>query len=160
MLPYVHCTFAFFRHIAKLGTAGSVMHSFPWKAAAELLNRLLADVIASNKSTPGEPSDEDIFRIGCESVPKPGKYYKYALPEDYAQRGLVWTTEYLPDDWFSEYKPDDEDRHRQVPEMEMERKVRILWLAAQSAQHASEFLNYVYDPETDRQSFVATVVAP
>ncbi|KAK5991255.1 EST/SMG-like 1-like protein [Cladobotryum mycophilum] len=122
ILSYLHTTLVFLHHMTKFPTAMSHIETkFPWKLTALMLNYLKqsckVEVRMESEKFPGALKNE---------LPRP-------LPEDYALRGLVYTGEYFPADWFSNDKVDDDEKYFELASMIHERKERILWLGRRIA---------------------------
>jgi hypothetical protein len=56
------------------------------------------------------------------------------FPEDFALRGLLWTEDYFPTEWFTNEKIDEEEKYHERASMTAQRKERILWLAVRIAR--------------------------
>jgi len=112
--PYLHASLAFLHFLSSFPAAMYHLEGhYPWKLLALMLNTLLV-------------SYSDYSRIEGEEFPRGDS--NRPLPDDYALRGLLWTKEYFPNDWFTS-RVDDDERYFEVPSMTEERKERILWLA-------------------------------
>ncbi|KAF9879594.1 Telomerase-binding protein EST1A [Colletotrichum karsti] len=125
---YVHVTLSFLDHMSKYPSAMSyIEEKMEWKRMALLLNTLL------DRCASPEMVDSDAFPRP-EDPPRP-------LPDDFAQRGLLWVDKYYPDNWFTAAKIDDEDKYFEVASMEEERRVRCLWLGRRLAS-SNKWLTY------------------
>ena len=71
------------------------------------------------------------YQMESEKFPEPEKGVGCPLPEDFMIRGLVWTSDYFPETWFSNAMVDDEERSLELASMAADRRERILWLAFQ-----------------------------
>ncbi|KAL0929473.1 telomerase-binding protein EST1A protein [Colletotrichum truncatum] len=133
VIPYVHVTLAFLYHMSHFSTAMAYIEDkLPWKLISLLLNTLM--------------DGNTLFeKIESEDFPRPEKESPRPLPEDFAQRGLLWVDKYYPNDWFTASKIDDEEKYFEVPSMTDERQDRCLWLACRLA---SSGRHLTYDKET------------
>ncbi|KAJ0363070.1 hypothetical protein COL26b_013102 [Colletotrichum chrysophilum] len=128
--PYLHVTLSFLHHLSKLPAAMAHIESkIPWKLISLMLNTLV-----------GVCSDFD--KVEGDEFPRNEKDSPRPLPDDFAQRGLLWVEEYdqtkveedskkkgyYPDDWFTAAKIGDEERYFEVASMMEERQNRCLWL--------------------------------
>jgi len=68
-------------------------------------------------------------RVESPSFPMPEKDEPRPFPEDFAMRGLLWTANLFPENWFANGKIDDEEKYLELPSMATERRERIVWLA-------------------------------
>ena len=62
------------------------------------------------------------------------------LPEDYLLRGLIFTQQYFPSDFFINAKLDDE-RLLEIASTTRKRGERLLWIGYKLAQVSCQFLN-------------------
>ncbi|KFA69688.1 hypothetical protein S40285_05918 [Stachybotrys chlorohalonatus IBT 40285] len=115
-LPYIHTTLVFIYYMAALPTAMTHLEDhFPWKLTEVMLNLLI-------KSSKFRPTDGlDFPRQLEDESPRP-------LPEDFAMRGLLYTEDYFPNDWFSNDKIEEDERYFELASMIEERQERIIWL--------------------------------
>ncbi len=128
---YVHVSLAFLHHLSKNAQAVSmVAKQHPWALTAKLLNS-----ISLNVSTRARIETRQF--PGPETMDEPWR----PLPEDYALRGLLFTQDYFPPDWFSGSTVDEAERHIEGPSVRAAREERILWLGWQMAQ-AGDWLTY------------------
>ncbi|KAK2036772.1 hypothetical protein LZ31DRAFT_482855 [Colletotrichum somersetense] len=126
--PYLHVTLSFLRHTSKFTMAMHYIKAkMPWKLISLILNKLLEDCAS-------------VDRIESEDFPRPNNEAPRPLPEDYAQRGLLWVDGYYPDDWFAS-KMDDDERYFEMPSMTEERQERCLWLGCRLAS-SGNWLTY------------------
>ncbi|KAL0937334.1 uncharacterized protein CTRU02_207065 [Colletotrichum truncatum] len=132
VIPYVHVTLSFLYHMSHFPTAMAYIEDkLPWKLISLLLNTLM--------------DGNTLFeKIESEDFPRPEKESPRPLPEDFAQRGLLWVDKYYPNDWFTASKIDDEEKYFEVPSMTDERQDRCLWLACRLA---SSGRHLTYDKE-------------
>ncbi|KAH7037622.1 uncharacterized protein B0I36DRAFT_237003, partial [Microdochium trichocladiopsis] len=123
VFPFFHVSLAFLYHAAQYNNVvGTVGRSFPWELVCELLNSMLLSYRTHE-------------RLQSKEFPLPaGRATPRPLPEDFAMKGLTWTTNYYPDDFFSDDKIDDDEKYFEVASMTDERRERILWLAARLAE--------------------------
>jgi hypothetical protein len=63
------------------------------------------------------------------------------LPEDWLLRGMIWTSEYFPSDWFASNKT-DEERSNELPSTAQMRGERIMHLAYKLAKDNDDYLFY------------------
>ncbi|TQN64497.1 Telomerase-binding protein EST1A, partial [Colletotrichum shisoi] len=127
--PYVHVTLSFLHHLSHFPTAmGYVEEKIPWKLISYTLNSLMAKC----------PS---VDKIESEEFPRQDKEAPRPLPEDFAQRGLLWVDKYYPDDWFTTAKFDDDEKYFEVASMAQERRERCLWLGCRLAS-SGNWLTY------------------
>ncbi|RKF61226.1 putative telomerase-binding protein est1a protein [Erysiphe neolycopersici] len=117
ILSYLHVILVFTYYIARHPRAISyIKHGFPWELLASKLNTLFL-------------SDYNIIRIEDDEFPNPEDDEIRPLPEDYALRGLLWATDYFPNNWFTNDKVEEEEKYREHPSLDAKRRERILWLA-------------------------------
>ncbi|OLN96565.1 EST/SMG-like protein 1 [Colletotrichum chlorophyti] len=127
--PYLHVTLSFLKHLSQFPTAmGHIEEKVPWKLIALMLNTFVT------KSASVAKFESDIF-------PRPEKETHRPIPDDYALRGLIWTEDYYPSDWFTGAKVDDDEKYFEVPSMKEERRERCLWLGARVAS-SGKWLTY------------------
>ncbi|KAK6206238.1 hypothetical protein QIS74_13657 [Colletotrichum tabaci] len=127
--PYVHVTLSFLHHLSHFPTAmGYIEEKIPWKLISYTLNSLMAKC----------PS---VDKIESEEFPRHDKEAPRPLPEDFAQRGLLWVDKYYPDDWFTTAEFDDDEKYFEVPSMAQERRERCLWLGCRLAS-SGNWLTY------------------
>ncbi|OHW94964.1 hypothetical protein CSPAE12_06396 [Colletotrichum incanum] len=121
VIPYFHVTLSWLFNMSHFPTAmGFLEARMPWKLISLMLNDLLKEC----------PS---VDRIESEDFPRPNKEITRPLPEDFAQRGLLWVRKYYPDDWFTFMKVDDEERYSELLWMTEERQDRCLWFGCRIA---------------------------
>jgi hypothetical protein len=120
ILPFFHVTLSFMYYMSqqKAGLA-YLKDKYPWKLTALMLNSILNTFSSYSKI-----ESEEFPRLEKEELPRP-------LPEDFAQRGLLWTEKYFPADWFNNDKLDDDEKYFEVPSMTDIRKERCLWIGVQ-----------------------------
>ena len=123
VLPYLHTSLVFLAHMAEYPAAMAYLEKeFPWKLTAIMLNLLSQ----SCGITP---------RIESSEFPRPHKNeLPRPLPEDYAMRGLVYSEDYFPTDWFSDDKIDEDEKYFELASMVDDRRDRILWLGLKIAK--------------------------
>ncbi|KAJ0167490.1 Uncharacterized protein CTA2_2314 [Colletotrichum tanaceti] len=127
--PYVHVTLSFLHHLSHFPTAmGYIEEKMPWKLISYKLNSLMTNC----------PS---VDKIESEEFPRQDKEAPRPLPEDFAQRGLLWVDKYYPDDWFTTSKFDDDEKYFEVASMDQERHERCLWLGCRLAS-SGKWLKY------------------
>ncbi|KAK6224351.1 hypothetical protein QIS74_02678 [Colletotrichum tabaci] len=127
--PYVHVTLSFLHHLSHFPTAmGYIEEKIPWKLISYTLNSLMAKC----------PS---VDKIESKEFPRQDKEAPRPLPEDFAQRGLLWVDKYYPDDWFTTAKFDDDEKYFEVASMAQERRERCLWLGCRLAS-SGNWLTY------------------
>lgn len=115
-LPFLHTTLVFMAHMTRYPGAMTHLEGvFPWKLTSLMLNSLLVSC---------EPEYQVNGDFTCpekDQLPRP-------LPEDFAMRGLVYTEDYFPKDWFINTKIDEDEKLFELPSMMETRKERILSL--------------------------------
>ncbi|KDN63205.1 hypothetical protein CSUB01_09938 [Colletotrichum sublineola] len=112
--PYLHVTLSFLYHMSHFPTAmGYIEEAIPWKLISLMLNEHL-------KSCSVDRIESEDFPRSNDETPRP-------LPEDFAQRGLLWVEKYYPEDFFTS-KPDDDERYFERASMTVDRQERCLWL--------------------------------
>lgn len=121
-LSCIHTTLVFLFYLSKHGKAMSLVDGkYPWKLTANMLNAVL-------DSLESEP------RMGRQSFPRPPQNEPLRpLPEDYALKGLRYSKNYFPGDWFTNEKLEDDEKMFELPSMADERRQRILWLGRKIA---------------------------
>ncbi|KAI3530977.1 hypothetical protein CABS02_14327 [Colletotrichum abscissum] len=130
--PYLHVTLSLLHHLSQFPAAmGLVEKKMPWKLIALLLNTIKSKDL----------STKTIMVIESEDFPRPNKGDPRPLPDDFAQRGLLWVDKYYPSDWFTATKLDDDERYLEVPSMMDERSIRCLWLGCRLAT-SGKWLTY------------------
>jgi hypothetical protein len=117
ILPFIHTTLVFLAHMSRHPAAMAYIEKeFPWKLTAIIMNELSksCEITSHIKNTefPRPPKNQ---------LPRP-------LPEDYAMRGLVYSEDYFPADWFSDDKIDEDEKYFELASMVDDRRERILWL--------------------------------
>ncbi|KAK2059386.1 hypothetical protein LY76DRAFT_512255 [Colletotrichum caudatum] len=126
--PYLHVTLSFLYHMSHFATAmGYIESRMPWKLVSLMLNSLLKECAS-------------VDRIESEDFPRSNNETPRPLPEDFAQRGLLWVDKYYPDDWFTS-KLDDDEKYFEVASMTEERQERCLWLGCRLAS-SGNWLTY------------------
>ncbi|GKT52621.1 EST/SMG-like protein 1 [Colletotrichum spaethianum] len=134
VLPYLHVALSFLYHMSSFPEAmGYIEAKIPWRLISMMLNALLRKC----------PS---LDRIESEDFPRPNKETPRPLPEDFAQRGLLWVDKYYPDNWFPS-EVDDDDKYFEVALMVEERQDRCLWLGCRLASSGNWL---TYDKPTRR----------
>ncbi|KAI8274846.1 hypothetical protein K4K60_009196 [Colletotrichum sp. SAR11_57] len=119
--PYLHVTLSFLHHLSKFPVAMAHIESkIPWKLISLMLNTLVGTCSRFDK-------------IEGETFPRNEKESPRPLPDDFAQRGLLWVEKYYPADWFTAAKIDDEEKYFEVASMMEERQDRCLWLGVRLA---------------------------
>ncbi|KAK1844264.1 telomerase-binding protein EST1A protein [Colletotrichum chrysophilum] len=127
--PYLHVTLSFLHHLSKFPVAMAHIESkIPWKLISLMLNTLVGNCSRFDK-------------IEGEAFPRNVKESPRPLPDDFAQRGLLWVEKYYPADWFTAAKIDDEEKYFEVASMMEERQDRCLWLGHRIAS-SSAWLTY------------------
>ncbi|KAL4403567.1 hypothetical protein CABS03_15019 [Colletotrichum abscissum] len=130
--PYLHVTLSLLQHLSQFPAAmGLIEEKMPWKLIALLLNTIM----------PTEMSLEAIKIIESEDFPRPDKGDPRPLPDDFAQRGILWVDKYYPSDWFTATKVDDDEKYSEVASMMEERSQRCLWLGCRLAT-SGKWLTY------------------
>lgn len=115
-LPCLHTLLVFYRFMLRCSAGRKHLEdSFPWENTALLLNYLL-------RTSDTQP------RLDTEQIPGPEKGEAHPLPEDYAMRGLVYTTDYFPANWFDNTAIDDDEKYFEPASTVGKRGERILWL--------------------------------
>ncbi|KAK2021895.1 hypothetical protein LX32DRAFT_645989 [Colletotrichum zoysiae] len=134
VIPYFHVTLSFLYHMSHFPIAMRCIESkMSWKLISLMLNSLLKECAS-------------VDRIESEDFPRSDHEGPRPLPEDFAQRGLLWVDKYYPDDWFSS-KLDDDEKYFEVASMTMERQERCLWLGCRLASSG----NWLTYDKTTRQ---------
>ncbi|KAL3418918.1 telomerase-binding protein EST1A protein [Phlyctema vagabunda] len=129
VLPFVHIILVFMLNMSRHEAVMEKLEAkFPWALLKTMLNTLLA-------------SFEVPTRIKGDAFPLPEKDEVRPFPEDFAIRGLLWTDNYFPADWFNS-KIDEEEKYHERPSMTAQRKERILWLAYKLAAAPGNRLQY------------------
>ncbi|KAH7016438.1 uncharacterized protein B0I36DRAFT_254618, partial [Microdochium trichocladiopsis] len=123
VFPFFHVSLVFLYHVAQYNNViGTVGRLFPWERVCERLNSMLLSYRTHE-------------RLQSKEFPLPaGRATPRPLPEDFAMKGLTWTSNYYPDDFFSDDKIDDDEKYFEVASMTDERRERILWIAARLAE--------------------------
>jgi hypothetical protein len=122
VLPFIHVTLVFLLNMSRYPAAmGLLQADFPWALLSVMLNTLMASY--------GAPD-----RIEDDNFPLPEKDDVRPFPEDFAMRGLLWSENYFPTEWFTTEKIDEEEKYHERASMTTQRKERILWLACKIAK--------------------------
>ncbi|KAF4417614.1 hypothetical protein CFRS1_v015826 [Colletotrichum fructicola] len=119
--PYLHVTLSFLYYFSKVAAITYIEAKIPWKLISSMLNALV-----------GTCSDFDSIK----DTKFPPRKSPRPLPDDFAQRGLVWAENYYPDDWFTA-AIDYDEKCFEVASMMEERQYRCLWLGHRIATSAS-----------------------
>ena len=132
-LPFIHTMLVFMNHMTRFPGAISHIESvFPWKLTALMLNSQLV----SSEANYEVHSD---FRLPEKGqLPRP-------LPEDFAMRGLIYSEDYFPNEWFKNDKIDEDEKYFELGSMVEERKDRILTLGCKIAASGSWL---IWNPDT------------
>ncbi|KAK2006166.1 hypothetical protein LZ32DRAFT_595999 [Colletotrichum eremochloae] len=130
---YLHVTLSFLYHMSHFGTAMRYIESkIPWKLISSMLNSLLKVCVS-------------VDGIDSEGFPRPSKGTPRPLPEDFAQRGLLWANNYYPEDWFKseldDHEKDLEEDFRMKQCLREQRLERCLWLGCRLAS-SGKWLTY------------------
>ncbi|OTA00664.1 hypothetical protein A9Z42_0009160 [Trichoderma parareesei] len=122
ILPFIHTQMVFIHHLSKFPSAMKhIEQKYPWKLISTMLNYL-------KRSCKFEPRmDSEVFP-GAENQ----DHYR-PLPEDYAMRGLIYTEEYFPLQWFAGEAVEEDEKYFEQASMVDVRKERILWIGRQIA---------------------------
>lgn len=128
VLPFMHTIFAFLLSVSQnTKVMTNFATAFPWAQTATYLNTLLQYCVKEEFRS--RHDDTSTF---------PGKRRKKdknrPLPEDFAMRGLLFTKEYYPADWFSEHDMEEDEKLFEVPSLATTRCERILWIARRLAE--------------------------
>ena len=124
-LSYFHVWLAFLHSVSKLPpkeVPPRFLKAWPW----EQLSLGLGGVSVSCCVLP----TEEVEFLSQQKEPP--------LPEDYAMRGLVWASKYLPSGWFDEDTRDQDERVIEGQWVKRERARRCAWLEKSLAEVASE----------------------
>lgn len=126
-LPHFHVVMAFLFSLAKtlaltrrifasgLVDLQLVLEQVPWGSLCEFLNGSIFNIPRKGHVHPFPLASSDPLR---------------PLPEDYMLRGLIWTADYFPSNWF-ETHVDMDDRFLDSTSSSKLRVERIIWLAHQ-----------------------------
>ncbi|WAO85605.1 EST1-DNA-bind domain-containing protein [Fusarium falciforme] len=139
-LPFIHTMLVFMHHMTRFpGAISHIEAAFPWKLTALMLNSQLVSLEANYEVH----SD---FRLPEKGqLPRP-------LPEDFAMRGLIYSEDYFPHEWFKNDKIDEDEKYFELGSMVEERKDRILTLGCKIATSGSWL---IWNPETRQFSVPA-----
>lgn len=129
--PTVHFTSAFIWCLASTLDAMKYIEAFvPWSNLAVFLNTLIRD-------------DTDFSVIESERFPLAEG--RKQVPEDFCIRGLSWSRNYYPPDFFAQAPEEDDGRWVEMPSLNVSRAYRCLWLGVRIAQVCcSNMLNTQY----------------
>ncbi|KAG7424480.1 hypothetical protein Forpi1262_v014587 [Fusarium oxysporum f. sp. raphani] len=120
-LPFVHCILVFMNHMTQYPAAISCLEDkVPWKYIAFMLNTLL------ESCEPRYEIQRHFYLPRKNQLPRP-------LPEDFAMRGLLYSEDYFPNDWFQNDNRDDDEMYFELPSASEERKNRIISLGCRIA---------------------------
>ncbi|KAG9257762.1 uncharacterized protein F5Z01DRAFT_414620 [Emericellopsis atlantica] len=121
-LPFAHTILTFLLHVSKYPAAmARIAERFPWDLTADMLNYWLFTA-RNNKSNPQFREETFPGSHGEQQPTRP-------LPEDYAMRGLWYTDDYFPMNWFRNSKVEFEERYFERRSLVDLRVERILWIA-------------------------------
>jgi hypothetical protein len=124
-LPFLHTILVFINYMTRYPAAISHLEGkYPWKLTAFMLNSLLGS------GEPGYEANNQFHLWEKEQHPRP-------LPEDFAMRGLLYSEDYFPNDWFRNDKVDEDEKYFELASMSEERKDRILSLGRRIATSGS-----------------------
>jgi hypothetical protein len=129
VLPFIHVTLCFMLHMSRHpGAMDPLEADFPWELLSTFLNTLLATYKTSS-------------RIESDTFPLPEKDEVRPFPEDFAMRGLLWTDDLFPENWFTNEKIDEEEKYHELASMTAQRKERVLYLGCRIARsgHGMKF---------------------
>jgi hypothetical protein len=139
-LPFLHTILVFINHMIRYPAAISHLERvFPWKLTSLMLNSLLVSC------EPGYEVQSQFRLPEKNQVPRP-------LPEDFAMRGLLYSEDYFPSDWFRNDKIDEDEKYFELTSMSEERKDRILSLGCQIATSGNWL---IWNPEARQFSVPA-----
>lgn len=94
ILAYLHVRLVFMSCMARYPEALAQLESpFPWDLVVSILNNLVSSKVAE-------------FQLNVEEFPRFSGTEQRPLPEDFAMRGLLWSDDHFPDDWFTHEKID------------------------------------------------------
>ncbi|CAI0648821.1 unnamed protein product, partial [Colletotrichum noveboracense] len=120
--PYLHVTLSFLYYFSKYPAVTYIESKSPWKLISLMLNALVGHC-------------SDFGKIEDEGFPP--KQSPRPLPDDFAQRGLLWAEKYYPDNWFAAAEIDYEEKYSEKASMMEERQDRCLWLGHRIAVSTS-----------------------
>ncbi|KPM41724.1 hypothetical protein AK830_g4819 [Neonectria ditissima] len=144
ILEYLHVRLIFMLQMARNPSAMTYLSKrFPWDLAAMCLNAIAMSI----------PPTET---FSTESFPKLIDEDGHVLSEDWEMRGLFWTENYFPEDWFTGEADfySAVDGYKQ-PAPAMYREQRVLFVGRCLAQSLAPLL---FDPELN--SFISTLEEP
>ncbi|KAH0423724.1 hypothetical protein CcaCcLH18_11975 [Colletotrichum camelliae] len=116
--PYLHVTLSFLYYFSRYPAFTYIESKIPWKLILLMLNALAGLCL-------------DFGKIEDEGFPP--KQSPRPLPDDFAQRGLLWAEKYYPDNWFAAAEIDYEEKYSEEASMMEERQDRCLWLGRRIA---------------------------
>ncbi|KPA39429.1 hypothetical protein FLAG1_07705 [Fusarium langsethiae] len=120
-LPFLHTILVFMNYMTQYPAAMNHLEDkFPWKLAALMLNSILGSC------QPGYRVQSHIPLPEKDQLPRP-------LPEDFAMRGLLYSEDYVPNEWFHNEKIDEDEKYFELASMAEERRGRILSLGCSIA---------------------------
>jgi len=124
-LPFLHTILVFMNYMTQYPAAISHLEEkYPWKLTSLMLNSLLGS------QEPGNEVKSQFHLWQDDQHPRP-------LPEDFALRGLLYSEDYFPNDWFQNDKIDEDEKYFELPSMSEKRKDRILSLGCKIATSGS-----------------------
>lgn len=116
ILPFLHTQLVFYRFMLRFDVGRKHWEdSIPWRKTARLLNHLLQTC----GFTP---------QLYADRIPNPERGEAQPLPEDFAMRGLLYTSDYFADNWFNKVSIGDNEMRLHSRSTVRERQERILWL--------------------------------
>jgi hypothetical protein len=138
----MHTQYEFLFNLARhRGLLQLVQADFEWDFLMAMLNALLPP-----GNTESLADNHGSHKAEIDNVP--------AFPEDFAIRGLLWTENYFPRDWFTNDEIDEAEDFHYPRSMTTARSDRILWLACRhsgttSVRCSKDIIggNYLHDDQ-------------
>ncbi|GKU09039.1 unnamed protein product [Fusarium langsethiae] len=113
-LPFLHTILVFMNYMTRYPAAMNHLEDkFPWKLTSLMLNSLLGSC------EPGYRVQSHIPLSEKDQLPRP-------LPEDFAIRGLLYSEDYVLEEWFHNEKIDEDEKYFELASMAEERRGRCL----------------------------------
>ena len=158
-LSFLHVTLVFIRHLSRHPSAASLIYPhFPWSYLVRALNSLIGlyppnrtairSPIPDSASIPPPPTaplDRSQLDVaGAFDAAAPAKNTFPPFPEEFAMRGLGFTTGYFPDEYFANENVEPETHYLEAKSRRFQhrRPERVLWLGVHIAGLAVGWLEY------------------
>jgi hypothetical protein len=121
ILPFMHLILAYLFGLAFIPNALLYVEGcIPWENITIFLNTLGRSGVVES-------------RFESEDFPQQLNGTGRQFPEDFVMRGLIWTQQYFPAQFFSGQIVDEDERNLELPSHAAPRAERCLWLGVRLA---------------------------